>query len=154
MSRPRETAKEAVGSPLRVRLNGMENGCCGFRGPGSPGASGGQGGGGAARKASVRCAGLSLTLGALGRCDGSDGAPGVPWGWKETCIPAVHDLKGRSQKAESLSRIWKKGGAGLSRKGKGVGAGKSRVLILALFLSCCVTLSELMDPFGRELSHL
>lgn len=67
-------------------------------GPGAlaPQAHLGNGVGAAVRKPSVPCSGPSATLGALGQCDGSDGAPGVPWGWKETCIPVVHDLKGRT----------------------------------------------------------
>lgn len=39
MSRLRAVGQEALGSPLIMRLNGMENGCWGSRGPGFQGAS-------------------------------------------------------------------------------------------------------------------
>lgn len=57
---------------------------------------------------------LPLCLWGPGQREGSDRAPGAPWGWKETCGP-----KGRSQAAVTVNRVL--------GKGRGMTAERARV---------------------------
>lgn len=84
----------------------MVNGWGGSRGPGSQGASGKQG---LLEKGFLPCWFIvrdpSLTPGAPGPWEGSDRAPGVPWGLKETCIPYNPHPKGKSRILEKGSGV-------------------------------------------------
>lgn len=89
---------------------------CGSRGPGSRGASGKQGLlGRVFRSFQFIVQASSLIWSFLGQCEGSDRAPGVPWGWKETYI-IVHDLMEESHSSKSEQNFGKGGAHDLAER--------------------------------------